>query len=48
MRKKFAPSRNAEIAVQQFFISQGMQAKIVNHSIRVTGTAKQIEQALHV
>ncbi|CAM2876418.1 serine protease, subtilase family [Legionella steigerwaltii] len=45
---EFAPSKEAEETVQQFFSSQGMQTKVVNHSIRVTGTVAQIEQALHV
>ncbi|MCW8398651.1 S53 family peptidase [Legionella sp. PATHC038] len=46
--QEFAPSKEAEKTVQQFFSSQGMQTKVVNHSVRVTGTVAQIEQALHV
>lgn len=46
--QEFAPSKEAEDAVLQFFVAQGMHAKVVNHSVRVTGTAGQIEQALHV
>ncbi|USQ12511.1 S8/S53 family peptidase [Legionella lytica] len=46
--QQFAPSRDTEELIQHFFTAQGMRAKIVNHSIRVTGTAKQIERALQV
>lgn len=46
--QEFAPSKDAEEAVQQFFRAQGMQTKLVHHSVRVTGTVEQIERALHV
>ncbi|MCL9684347.1 S53 family peptidase [Legionella maioricensis] len=46
--QEFAPSKDAENAVQHYFASQGMQAKVINHSVRVTATVEQIEQALHV
>ncbi|WP_454783237.1 S53 family peptidase [Legionella sp. WA2022007384] len=46
--EEFAPNKEAEEAVQRFFSSQGMQTRIVNHSIQITGTVAQIEQALHV
>lgn len=46
--QKFAPSNDAEEKVRDFFIKQGMQAKVVNHSIRVTGSAEQIQQTLHI
>ncbi|KTD02832.1 S53 family peptidase [Legionella feeleii] len=46
--EKFAPDQEAEEKVSHFFLNHGMQANIVNHSIRVTGSAAQIEQALHV
>ncbi len=46
--QKFAPSKEAEQAVQRFFASQGMQANIINHSVRVTGTVEQVAQTLHV
>lgn len=44
----FAPSKEAEKKVSEFFIDHGMQAQIVNHNIRVRGSMAQIEQALHV
>ncbi|WP_454785957.1 S53 family peptidase [Legionella sp. WA2024007413] len=46
--QEFAPNKEAEEVVQQFFSSQGMQASIVNHSIHITGSVAQITQALHV
>ncbi|KTD01283.1 S53 family peptidase [Fluoribacter gormanii] len=46
--QEFAPNKEAEEAVQQFFSAQGMQASIVNHSLRITGTVAQIKQTLHV
>ncbi len=46
--KEFAPSSEAEKAVQKFFISHGMQTQVINHGIRVMGTAAQIKQALQV
>ena len=46
--EEFAPGKEAEEAVQQFFASYGMQAKIINHSVRVTGSVEHIEQAFHV
>ncbi|CEG56619.1 S53 family peptidase [Legionella fallonii] len=46
--EKFAPSKDAEEAVQHFFISYGMHATIVNHSVRITGSVEQIEHVLHV
>lgn len=46
--QEFSPGHEAENSVQQFFSSLGMQTKVVNHSVRVTGTVAQIEQALHV
>lgn len=45
--ERFAPSQEAERTVQQFFLDHGMQAKVVRHSVRVTGSAGQIAQALH-
>ncbi len=45
--QKFAPSQKAENAIQQFFISHGMQAKVNQHSVRVRGTVEQIKQAMH-
>lgn len=46
--EQFAPDKKAENAVRQFFLNYGMQAKTINHHIRVTGSAAQIEQALHI
>lgn len=46
--QEFAPGKEAEDRVEEFFVSQGMQAHVVNHSVRVTGTASQIEHALHL
>lgn len=46
--RDFAPMPEVEKKVQAFFIQQGMDATIVNHSIQVTGTVKQINQALHI
>lgn len=46
--QRFAPSKEAEMLVKGYFIKQGMNAKIVNHSVRVEGTAKQIQQALRI
>lgn len=46
--QEFAPGKEAEDSVQQFFTTYGMQAKIVNHSVRVTGSVEQIKKALHV
>ena len=44
----YAPSEEVENKVLHYFTGQGMQAKIVNHSIRVTATVAQIEQALQI
>ena len=44
----YAPSQEAENKVWHYFTAQGMQAKIANHSVRVTATAAQIEQALQI
>src|SRR6185312_15218657 len=46
--QEYAPSETNENAVLHYFTTQGMQAKIVNHSVRVTATAQQIEQTLKV
>lgn len=46
--QQFAPTATAEHTVQQYFDAYGMQTRIVNHSVRVSGTVKQIKQALHV
>lgn len=46
--REFAPSKDTEELVQQFFAAQGMRAKVVNHSVRVSGTVAQIERTLHV
>ncbi|MDI1352703.1 MAG: protease pro-enzyme activation domain-containing protein, partial [bacterium] len=46
--QQFAPSPNTEDKVLKFFTGHGMQARLFNHSVRITGTVKQIEQALHV
>ena len=46
--QQYAPSLDVEQAVQHYFTAQGMQAKIVNHSVRITATARQVEQALQV
>ena len=43
-----APALDTENAVLQYFTSQGMQAKIVNHSVRVTATVRQIEKVFNV
>ena len=45
---QYAPSKNVEEQVQQFFVEQGMHVSVVNHSVRVLGTAEQIERVLHV
>lgn len=45
---QFAPTKEVEQTIQQYFIDQGMRAQIINHSIRVTATAKQIEQVFNV
>jgi len=44
--KYYAPTPDTEHAVQQYFVAQGMQAEIVNHSIRVTASAEQVERTL--
>ncbi|WP_133134984.1 S53 family peptidase [Legionella rowbothamii] len=46
--QQFAPKNETEELIQHFFVAQGMQANIINHSIRVKATAQQIEQTLHV
>lgn len=45
--QQFAPSQEVEEKVRNFFVTQGMQANVVNHRIRVTGSAEQIGHALH-
>ena len=42
-----APLRNIEEQVQQFFLNQGMEATIVNHSVRINASVQQIERTLH-
>ncbi len=44
--RDYAPSNEVENAILHYFITQGMQAKIVDHSIRVTATAQQVQQTL--
>jgi len=44
--KYYAPSPEAEQAVLHYFLAQGMQAKMVNHSISVTASAQQVERTL--
>ncbi len=46
--EQFAPSEEAAMRVQQFFLQQGMQAQIVNHRIQVIGSVAQIKKALHI
>jgi len=47
-RKFYAPSPTAENKVLQYFIAQGMYAKIINHRISVTASAQQIETTFNV
>ena len=46
--RKHAPDHDTELAIQEYFLSIGMDAKIVNHTVRVIGTAEQTESALQV
>lgn len=46
--RDFAPGEPREAAVKAFFIAHGMQAKSVRHHILVSGTVRQIEQALQL
>jgi len=46
--RQHAPDHDTELAIQDYFLSLGMEAKVVNHTIRVIGTVQQIEPALHV
>lgn len=46
--QEFAPSHAVEDVVQNYFAAFGMQTKILHHSIRVTATAEQVKQSLHV
>lgn len=46
--QKFAPNPGVEQEIAQLFESKGMQVKIINHSVRVTGTAKQIQRLLNI
>lgn len=46
--QNFAPTKNTEQNVQQFFLKSGMRAKIINHSVRVEGSVEQVQRALHL
>ncbi|QEY52724.1 S53 family peptidase [Legionella longbeachae] len=43
----YAPTEEVEHTLQEYFIAQGMQADIVNHSVHVTASVQQIENTLH-
>ena len=47
-KSEYAPSQDTLNLVQHYFSANGMVAKIVNNSIRVTATVKQIEQVFKV
>ena len=44
----YAPLPATENKVRQYFVSQGMQARIINHRISVTASAQQIETAFNI
>lgn len=46
--KHYAPSAEAERAVVNYFLSQGMKATIINHRINVVASIKQIEQCFNI
>lgn len=46
--QNFAPTKNTEEKIRQFFLKRGMQAKIVNHSVRVEGSVEQVQEALQL
>lgn len=46
--QQFAPTKEAEKAVQRYFEALGLEAKIVHHAIQVRATTYQIEQALKI
>ena len=48
LTQQYVPSQAAEDAVQRYFTAQGMDAEIVNHTVRVTAKIHQVEQALQV
>lgn len=43
-----APDHDIELAIQNYFASLGMDATIVNHTVRVVGTVQQTEKVLKV
>ncbi len=43
-KETFAPSAQVEESVRRYFIAQGMQAEIINHSVKVTASVQQIEK----
>lgn len=45
--EKFAPTHEVEQKIQRYFTSYGMQAKVTNHFISVTGTVDQIQKSLN-
>lgn len=48
IQSRYSPSPDTVNAVQHYFSSHGMDAKIVNNSVRVEATVKQIEQIFQV
>lgn len=45
---RYAPAPEIEKTIQHYFSAQGMQAKIVNHSLRVTSSAQQVERLFKI
>lgn len=46
-QRDYAPSKKVEDKIQHYFALFGMSSKVINHSIRVFGTAQQVEKALN-
>ena len=45
---QYSPSIDAVNTVQRYFTARGMDAKVVNHNVRVVATAEQIKQVFQV
>ena len=46
--QQYAPSHDVENNILNYFVSQGMQAQIVNHTLRIQQLQQQIEKTLKV
>lgn len=46
--QNFAPKAETETALKRFFTAQGMDVRLKNHHLAVTGSVEQINQALHL